>query len=79
MIRRFIGFGIYLITALGCAYLFFWWGLLEPIREMLMHLDQNTFTAMVLFKGIVHFVLRELLTGIVGIVGLTIGSVLITS
>ena len=60
---------------LGAAYIFIFWGIIEPIMDICKAIDTHTVTASLIGWSIIKFLIRDIIAAIVGVVGIGIAAI----
>lgn len=58
--------GYWILAILFIGYIAIWWGLIEPIMNIAEMVDTDTVTATAVAWEIIKIFLREIVTGVVG-------------
>lgn len=67
-----------LATLFGIGYILIWWGIVTPIMTITTAIDTGAVTASLVGWQVIHFLLRGILACIVGVVGFSITTALVT-
>lgn len=66
-----------ILTFLSVIYIAFWWGIIDPILTVADAIDNDTVTASLVAWEVCKFFLKEIVAGIVAVIGFSTAKYLI--